>query len=74
MTYASDIMEAPTRSLPILSLGRKIRFGTIGLGLDLPRAIWPQENQVFSLQDPNLYQTALEDKKGNPLSNNPGAS
>jgi len=54
MTCTLDIVEAPIRSLPILTSGQKIRFGTIGLGLDLPRAIWTQENQVFSLQDHNL--------------------
>jgi len=52
--YSSDIMEAPSRRLSILCPGHKIRFGTIGLGLDLARLVWPQDNQVFSLQDQDL--------------------
>jgi hypothetical protein len=50
-----DIVGAPLRTLPpLVANKKKIRFGTIGLGLDLPRAIWSSECQVFSSQAVDL--------------------
>jgi hypothetical protein len=45
---------APLRILPPLVITKKIRFGTVGMGLDLPRLVWAEECQLFSSQDVNL--------------------
>lgn len=50
----SDILEAPMRTLPPLVDTRKLRYGTIGYGLDLPRLAWSSEQLVFSCQDQDL--------------------
>ena len=46
-----EIVGAPLRNLPPLVVTKKIRFGTVGMGMDLPRMIWSEETQVFSSQD-----------------------
>lgn len=52
----TDIVGVPVRILPpLVPNGRaKIRFGSIGPGLDLPRSVWSAECQVFSSQARNL--------------------
>ena len=42
------------RKLPPMTKRQKIRFGTIGYGLDLPRLTWTSETQVFSCQDKDM--------------------
>ena len=42
------------RSLPPLVDNRKLRHGTIGYGLDLPRLAWSSEQLIFSCQDQDL--------------------
>jgi hypothetical protein len=54
-----DIVGAPLRNLPPLVTTKKIRFGTVGMGMDLPRLIWSEESQIFSSQDVNMV-TALQ--------------
>ena len=49
-----EILLAPQRSLPPLSRGTKIRYGTLGHGMDLPRLVWSEEDHVFSSQDADL--------------------
>lgn len=50
-----DIVGAPLRTLPpLVADKKKIRFGTIGVGMDLPRVIWSSECQVFSSQAADL--------------------
>jgi hypothetical protein len=50
-----DIIGPPLRTLPpLVANPKKIRFGTIGLGMDLPRLVWSHECQVFSSQASNL--------------------
>ena len=55
---AEEILCAPQRTLPPLRPGKKIRYGTIGHGLDLARLVWTSEEHVFSQQDTDL-QSAL---------------
>ena len=52
-----EIEGAPMRTLPPIVPRKKLRFGTIGYGLDLPRLIWSSEHQVFSSQDKNHSRT-----------------
>jgi len=47
----TDTLEAPLRKLRPLVTRQKMAFGAIGYGMDLVRQLWPQEHQVFSLQD-----------------------
>lgn len=49
-----DIVGAPLRNLPPLVTTKKIRFGTVGMGMDLPRLVWSAECQVFSSQDTDM--------------------
>ncbi len=51
---SEDIWEATPRSLPPLVASKKLRFGTVGYGLDLARLVWSSEQQVFSCQDHDL--------------------
>jgi hypothetical protein len=53
-TREADIVGAPLRNLPPLVITKKIRFGTVGMGMDLPRLIWSEESQIFSSQDVNM--------------------
>jgi hypothetical protein len=50
----TDIIAAPLRKLPPLVTSKKIRFGTVGMGMDLPRLVWAGETQVFSSQDMDM--------------------
>ena len=65
----TDILEAPPRKLPPLVTRRKMAFGTIGYGMDLVRQLWPQEHQVFSLQD--LDMTAQLPKRPTRIEGRP---
>ena len=49
-----DIQAAPIRRLQQRTGKSKFRFGTIGYGVDLPRAVWAKVKQVFSCQDQDL--------------------
>ena len=51
MMNNTEILEAVPRTIPKPAKKNRIRFGTIGYGLDLPRLAWSQEQQLFSLQD-----------------------
>lgn len=54
--WKADIVGVPVRILPPLVSKRrdKIRFGSIGPGLDLVRGIWASECQVFASQSRDL--------------------
>ena len=49
-------MCATPRFLVASSPGNRLRYGTIGKGLDLCRQAWSSEVQVFSAQDRNMCQ------------------
>ena len=49
-----DILEAAVRHLPLGKPFQKIRFATIGTGLDLSRLAWLSQSHVFSCQQQDL--------------------
>ena len=51
-----DIVGAPLRNLPPLVATKKLRFGTVGTGMDLPRMVWSGETQIFSSQDTDMSE------------------
>ena len=70
----TEILEAAPRSLPKQAKSKRIRFGTIGHGLDLPRLAWSQEQQLFSLQDLALHDqlpSRPPKQEGKPLGQQP---
>jgi len=70
----TEILEAAPRSLPKQAKSKRIRFSTIGHGLDLPRLAWSQEQQLFSLQDLALQEQLPfrpAKQEGKPLEQQP---
>jgi hypothetical protein len=49
-----DIIEAPSREVPIPGGRVPIKFGTVGSGLDVVRSVWPSEEHMFSSQTIDL--------------------
>jgi hypothetical protein len=52
----NDVIEAPSREVPMVGRAAKIRFGTLGTGFDLARQAWPSEQQVFSSQTTDMSE------------------
>jgi hypothetical protein len=50
----NDVIEAPSREVPVVGRVTKIRFGTVGSGFDLARLAWPTDEHVFSSQTSDL--------------------
>jgi len=45
-----DVIEAPGRTIQVPTRDRRVRYGTVGSGLDLGRLVWPKDHHVFSSQ------------------------
>jgi len=45
-----DVIEAPSRIIQVPTDDRRLRYGTIGTGLDLGRLVWPKDTHIFSSQ------------------------
>jgi hypothetical protein len=45
-----DVIEAPGRTIQVPTNDRRVRYGTVGSGLDLGRLVWPKDHHVFSSQ------------------------
>ena len=49
-TRLPDVIEAPSRTIQVPTDDRRLRYGTIGTGLDLGRLVWPKDHHIFSSQ------------------------
>ena len=45
-----DVIEAPGRTIRVPTSNRRVRYGTVGTGLDLGRLVWPKDCHIFSSQ------------------------
>lgn len=45
-----DVIEAPSRTIQVPTDNRRLKYGTIGTGLDLGRLVWPKDTHIFSSQ------------------------
>jgi hypothetical protein len=45
-----DVIEAPGRTIQVPTNDRRVRYGTVGSGLDLGSLVWPKDHHVFSSQ------------------------
>ncbi len=46
----SDILGTPGRTILVPTDDRRVRYGTVGTGLDLGRLVWPKDQHKFSSQ------------------------
>ena len=45
-----DVIEAPSRTIQVPTDDRRLKYGTVGTGLDLGRLVWPKDTHIFSSQ------------------------
>jgi hypothetical protein len=51
-----DVIEAPGRIIQVPTSDRRVRYGTVGTGLDLGRLVWPKDYHIFSSQAVSVHE------------------